>query len=266
MLDELLAIVNEEFLSEGMRLVSNDAGCVSSSTEFTVEAGRPDSISFEKALSIKNAGATRISVNPQSMDDRTLERIGRAHKSADIFTAFENVRAAGIGVVNADVIAGLPGEGPGQFHNTLSELLKLSPENITVHTLALKKGSALRENNPIFSYSADAGAAEEMLRVAAEMLTESGMAPYYLYRQKQTVGNLENTGYAFPGMECIYNMRMMQERQSVVALGAGAVSKLYFPAEDRIERIFNMADTGLYIEQIDEMLERKMRMFKASSI
>ena len=247
MLEELLARVNVELAPGGK-------------AEFTVEAGRPDTITFEKASCIARAGAGRISVNPQTMNDSSLVRIGRRHTAADTEAAFENVRAAGIKAVNADIIAGLPGEDAGDFSHTVERILKLAPENVTVHTLALKKGSALRENDPYYSYIGD-GAAGEGLRIAGRRLTEAGMAPYYLYRQKQTVGNLENTGYAAPGAECLYNMRMMQEKQTVIAMGAGAVSKLYFPAEDRVERVFNMADTGLYIERIGEMKERKRKLF-----
>jgi len=251
MLEELLGRVGEAFLAGGV--------------EFTVEAGRPDSITYEKALCIARAGATRASVNPQTMNDETLGRIGRAHLAADIYTAFEHVRAAGAPIVNADVIAGLPGEGVADFEHTVAEMLKLGAENITLHTLSLKKGSAMRESDPDYSYYADASTAEKMLRMGDEILSGAGMGPYYLYRQKQTVGNLENVGYAGAGTECVYNIRMMQERQTVVALGAGAVSKLYFPAEDRIERVFNMADTGLYIERIGEMIERKRRVFEGEA-
>ena len=246
MLEELLGRVNEAFIAAG--------------AEFTVEAGRPDTIAYEKALLIARAGATRVSVNPQAMNDATLERIGRRHKAADTRAAFENVRAAGIPIVNADIIAGLPGEGTEDFRRTLEGTLALSPENVTVHTLALKKGSALGESSPGYQYTARS-AAGEMLRIAGEWLGGAGMAPYYLYRQKLMVENLENTGYTLPGMECVYNMRMMQEKQTVIALGAGAASKLYYPAEDRVERVFNMADTGLYIERIREMVERKRKLF-----
>ncbi|MCL1895791.1 MAG: radical SAM protein [Clostridiales bacterium] len=290
MLDELLGRVDEAFLRGGLEYragsggdleyragngggleyragsgfgqsAEGTAGAGSGVPEFTVEAGRPDTITYEKALLIARGGACRVSVNPQTMNDETLERIGRRHTAADTRTAFENVRAAGIKAVNADIIAGLPGEGPKDFRCTLEETLRLAPENVTVHTLALKKGSAMRESDPVYAYSGR-GAAGEMLRIADEGLSASGMGPYYLYRQKQTVENLENTGYAQSGAECVYNMRMMQEKQTVVALGAGAVSKLYFPAEDRIERIFNMADTGLYIERICEMIERKRKLFE----
>ena len=247
MLNELLMNIRESFVSEN--------------TEFTVEAGRPDSITFEKAVIISKAGAKRISVNPQSMNDRTLQIIKRAHKATDIYNAFENTKAAGIQIINSDIIAGLPGEAASDFLYSLEKILNLKPENITIHTLALKKGAQLREKDPMYSYNR-IGVAEDMLKTAVTQLTSADMQPYYLYRQKQTVDNLENTGYTIPGAECVYNMRMMQEKQSVIALGAGAVSRIYYPNEDRVERVFNIADTILYIKRIDEMLERKRRVFK----
>ncbi|MDR1796271.1 MAG: coproporphyrinogen dehydrogenase HemZ [Clostridiales Family XIII bacterium] len=230
--------------------------------EFTVEAGRPDTISYLKALTLAQEGVTRVSVNPQSLHERTLAAIGRQHYASDYAEAMDNVRAAFQNVtVNTDVIAGLPGESVTDFARTLEGVMAQKPENITVHTLSVKRGSKVHEADPAYSYS-HAGAAGEMLRHAGAALSEGGYAPYYLYRQKQTVDNLENIGYAFPGTECVYNMRMMQERQTVVALGAGASSKLYFPAEDRIERVFNVADVELYMARIDDMVGRKQRMFE----
>ena len=245
MFDELLMRVKEAFVSE--------------TTEFTVEAGRPDSITYEIAKCISKAGASRISINPQTMNEATLEAIGRHHKSKDVFEAFENARAAGIPIINSDLIAGLPGESSKDFGSSLKAIIDLKPENITIHTLALKKGAKLREEDPFFSYKKSD--ASDMLHIAGVMLSEFDMNPYYLYRQKQTVDNLENTGYSLKDAECLYNMRMMQEKQSVMALGAGAVSRVYFPDKDRMERVFNLADTALYIERIDEMLERKKRIF-----
>jgi len=250
MLDEFLARVDEELAPAG--------------AELTVEAGRPDTITFEKAMCMGRMGA-RVAINPQTMNDETLERIGRGHSAADIITAFEYMRAAGVRYINADVIAGLPKEDISDFVHTLEECIRMGAENITVHTLALKKGSYLRERDGTefyYGHEPGGGTAAGMLRTADVMLTEHGMGPYYLYRQKQTIGNLENIGYAMRGMECVYNMRMMQERQTVIALGAGAVSKVYFRNEDRIERIFNVADTELYIARVDEMLERKRGLFE----
>jgi len=245
MFEELLSRVNEKLLHD--------------ETELTVEAGRPDTIDMRKAESMAKLDA-RVSVNPQTMKDETLKLIGRAHTAADSIEAFGIVRAAGVKNINADIIAGLPGENVRDFENTLE---KTDAENITLHTLALKKGSALRERDGTEAYYSDASDTAEMLKVADKKLSERGMEPYYLYRQKQTVGNLENTGYSKSGLECVYNMRMMQERQCVVALGAGAVSKLYFRDEDRIERVFNVADTGLYVARLHDMIERKRRLFEA---
>jgi len=164
--------------------------------------------------------------------------------------------------VNTDVIAGLPGEAAADFAQTLEGVLACAPENVTVHTLSVKRGSKVREEAPEYSYSRTDGTAAEMLRIADARLGEAGLLPYYLYRQKQTVDNLENVGYALEGTECLYNMRMMEERQTTLALGAGASSKLVFPAEDRLERVFNVADVGLYAERIGDMIERKKTMFE----
>jgi len=262
--EELLVRVAEGSPRRPAAMCANGLGALRAVAEFTVEAGRPDTITYEKATLMARAGA-RVSVNPQTMNEITLKRIGRAHTAADVKTAFELVRAAGVKLVNADVIAGLPGEGLPDFVHTLEEVMRMGAENITIHTLALKKGSAMREHDGTDYYYDDGpggGAAAEMLGAADGMLTARGMGPYYLYRQKQTVGNLENVGYAAAGAECVYNMRMMQERQAVIALGAGAVSKLYFREEDRIERVFNVADAGLYIARIDEMIERKRGFFE----
>ena len=246
MLDELLCRTKESFITEN--------------TEFTVEAGRPDSITYGKVQSIANAGAGRISINPQTMNDKTLGLIGRDHKAKDIYTAFENAKSVGIKIINTDIIAGLPGETEADFRNSLEEILKFEPNNLTVHTLSIKKGSALREQDLMLSYNGT-GMAGEMIRIADRELSAKGMNPYYMYRQKQTVDNLENTGYAIPGTACVYNMRMMQEKQTVIALGAGAVSRKYFPDTDRIERVYNIAESTLYSERIDEMFERKKVLF-----
>jgi oxygen-independent coproporphyrinogen-3 oxidase len=261
MLEDLLARVSEQIPGLQTAVGIPAAAETRAGAEFCVEAGRPDTISYLKALVIAREGATRISVNPQSLRDQTLSAIGRSHLASDFQEAFDNVRAAGIGIVNSDVIAGLPGETEDDFAQTLDAVIARGPENITVHTLSVKRGSKVREQDPGYSYSGK-GVAAKMLRIADERMTATGMGPYYLYRQKQTVDNLENIGYATFGTECAYNMRAMQERQTVCALGAGAVSKLYFPEGNRIERVFNVADVGLYCGRIAEMIERKRTMFE----
>jgi oxygen-independent coproporphyrinogen-3 oxidase len=227
--------------------------------EFTVEAGRPDTIDAEKLRVMRRHGADRVSINPQSMNDDTLARIGRDHTAAAVRTAFRLAREAGFPCVNADLIAGLPGEDATDFGRSLRALLELAPENITIHALAVKRAARLKETDAEYSY-ARADAAAEMLRSAAEALAGAAYAPYYLYRQKQTVGNLENTGYARDGKFGLYNVRIMEERQTIVALGAGASSKLYVPPENRLTRAFNVSDYAIYTERIEEMLARKRRL------
>ena len=225
-------------------------------TEFTVEAGRPDTITPEKLRVIKKNGAERISINPQSMKAETLVKIGRQHTPDDIRSAYESARKIGFQTINMDLIAGLPEEEESDFINTLQEILRMKPENITVHTLAVKRASRLRTLDEDYNYhqGKKVGA---MLAAGAFLLKEAGYRPYYLYRQKQMTGNFENVGYTLPGYESLYNVRVMEEDQSVIALGAGGISKIRYPAENRLERIPNVSNYEIYIEKIDEMIERK---------
>ncbi len=235
--------------------------------EWTVESGRPDTITEEKLEAIVSGGADRISINPQSMKQETLDRIGRSHTPDDIRASFAlanalkkrlGTRADGRPrlIVNADLIAGLPGEEPDDFRASLDEIIGLGPENVTVHTLAVKRSSRLHEEDKDFSYRQGARVGE-MLRIAAETVREAGYRPYYLYRQKQMTGNFENVGYARPGTENLYNMKIMEENQTILALGAGGISKVWYPAENRLERVPNVSNYEQYIERLDEMLERK---------
>lgn len=224
--------------------------------EFTVECGRPDTIDRDKLNAILEHGAERISINPQTMADRTLERIGRSHSAQQIRDAFTLANASGIPMINADLIAGLPGEEVSDFSRSLEEVLKLKPANITVHTLAVKKASRLIEEDQDYAYRRGV-AAKEMLALGHETLGREGYRPYYLYRQKHMAGNLENVGYALPGTESLYNIRIMAEDQSIIALGAGGISKMYYPEENRLERIPNVTNYRIYIERIDEMIQRK---------
>jgi oxygen-independent coproporphyrinogen-3 oxidase len=227
--------------------------------EFTVEAGRPDTISAGKLCVMRSHGVDRISINPQSMNDETLARIGRDHTAKSVRAAFRLARDAGVPVINADLIAGLPGENANDFARSLTAVLELEPENITIHALAVKRAARLKDRDAEYNYETAAVAAE-MTRLAAETLEKALYKPYYLYRQKQTAGNLENTGYAKDGTLCLYNMRIMDERQTVIALGAGASTKLYIPRENRLERVFNVSNYEIYEERLDEMLERKQRL------
>ena len=229
---------------------------LSKTVEFTVEAGRPDTITFEKLQSIKRHGVQRISINPQSMKERTLELIGRSHQPADIIKAFEKSNRVGIPMVNADIIAGLPEEEPEDFADTLKKILELAPENITVHTLAVKRASRLVEVDKDYHYK-QGERVKEMLDISREMLSKAGYRPYYLYRQKHMAGSFENVGYCKEETPCIYNIRIMEEHQTILALGAGGISKMYYPEENRLERVPNVSNYEIYISRLDEMLERK---------
>lgn len=229
---------------------------LSRTVEFTVEAGRPDTITLEKLKVIKKHGVQRISINPQSMKERTLELIGRSHSPDDIVKAFEKSASAGISAVNADVIAGLPEEEPEDFAETLKRILELDPENITVHTLAVKRASRLVEMDRDYHYR-QSERVKKMLEISKEMLAGAGYMPYYLYRQKHMAGAFENVSYCKEGTPCIYNIRIMEERQTVLALGAGGISKMYYPDENRLERVPNVSNYEIYISRLDEMLDRK---------
>lgn len=191
--------------------------------EFTVEAGRPDAITAEKLHALRAGGVTRICVNPQTMNDATLLRIGRAHTAEDTLRAFHLARDAGFDAINCDLIAGLPEEAVTDFRHSLETVLSLEPENITVHTLARKRGSELNELRPAVTSAEDIS---EMLSVAEAALRAAGYRPYYLYRQKYTGGGFENIGWAKPGYVCTYNVSMMEEIGDIFSAGAGAVTKL----------------------------------------
>lgn len=224
--------------------------------EYCVEAGRPDTIDKDKLEVLRRHNVGRISINPQSMNDRTLELIGRSHKVEDIYDAFRLVKSSGIPEINTDIIAGLPGEDYDMFMNTLRKVIELDPDNITVHTLAVKRASRLKEQNENYHYENAAGVGK-MVGDARRLLAEKGYFPYYMYRQKHMAGNYENVSYAKPGTESIYNIRIMDEHQSIIALGAGGISKAYYPEENRLERVPNVTNFEIYIQRLDEMIERK---------
>lgn len=222
--------------------------------EYSVEAGRPDTITEEKLRVLKEAGVTRISINPQTANDEVLRAVGRRHTAADIERCYELARELGFDDINADLIAGLPGDDLDSFkRSVLWAADTLKAENVTVHALTLKRASFLRETeSELFSPDAPA-----MVDFAQSELTARGYVPYYMYRQKGTVDSLENTGYAKPGTECLYNLFIMDELQSIIACGAGAVTKLRNSRTDRIERIFDLKYPQEYMERFDEMLARK---------
>jgi oxygen-independent coproporphyrinogen-3 oxidase len=190
--------------------------------DYTVEAGRPDTVTHEKLSVLRQNGATRASVNPQSMSDDVLRAIGRHHTARDVGTALEAARSAGFDVINMDLIAGLPGDTPAGFRQTLAEVLSLQPENIPVHTLALKKGTKVTLDRTVLPGAADVSI---MLDAAGQLLRENGYVPYYLYRQKFMSGGFENVGWCRPGTENLYNVLIMEELTTILALGGGGVTK-----------------------------------------
>lgn len=227
--------------------------------EYTVEAGRPDSITREKLQIIREAGAGRISINPQTMREETLKRIGRDHSPEQTVEAYALAREMGFDSINMDLIAGLPGETEEDFSYTLSWFRRLKPESLTVHTLALKRASLLR----LWEWPLpDGGQTARMVRSGAEAAHQMGLSPYYLYRQKYMAGNQENVGYALPGHECLYNVDIMEEAVSILAVGAGAISKRIFGGEGRIQRAPNVSDIPAYIAREEEMEARKRTLWE----
>lgn len=224
--------------------------------EFSLEAGRPDTITFANMSQAVKAGVTRVSINPQTMNEKTLERIGRNHTKSQVNEAFRAAKSAGFKLINTDIIAGLPDETIKDFEATLDEILLLEPQNVTVHSLAMKRASRLTGQNSNFHHE-QADVVAEMLAYGEACLEKRGYVPYYLYRQKQMAGSLENVGYCLPGTENIYNVRMMEENQTIIAVGAGGISKAYFPVENRLERIPNVSNYEIYIQRLDEMIIRK---------
>lgn len=224
--------------------------------EFTVEAGRPDTITREKLEVMKKHNVTRISINPQTMNNETLVKIGRDHNVDDIVRCFNMARDLGFNNINMDIILGLVDENVEMVRNTLERIKELSPESLTVHTLAIKRASTLKENLDKYELTRY----EEMvsmINLSMEYAKSMGLNPYYMYRQKHMLGNLENIGYAKEGFECIYNIQIMEEKQSNLAVGAGAISKYVYVDEDRIERTDNVKNVEIYIDRVDEMIERK---------
>ena len=228
--------------------------------EWTVEAGRPDTIDREKLIMLRAHDVGRISVNPQTFNDETLARIGRMHTGEDTVRAYMLARELGFDDINMDLIAALPGETPEIFADTVRRVIELAPESVTVHSLAIKRSSKLHEQLHVsgagHTQVSSEGAAE-MIAFARHSLMDAGWRPYYLYRQKYMAGNLENVGYARPGKACLYNIGNMEETAPVLALGAGGITKWLFDRDLRIERAANLKNIEEYINRIDEMVERK---------
>ena len=255
------AISNEEFevvMEEAYNTFVKGKGV----KEFTVECGRPDSITKEKLETMKKFNVTRISINPQTMNDETLKIIGRGHNSNDVIEKFNLARSMGFNDINMDMIIALPGEGINEVLRTKEEILKLHPDSLTVHGLSLKRASILYEN-----FILKKGIQVKKQAELADMYEESrslakslGLHPYYMYRQKNMVGNMENLGYSRKGAECIYNIQMIEDKQTIIALGADAVSKVVFLEEGRIERFANIKDVREYCNRIEEMVEGKKKL------
>lgn len=239
----LLGFIGDRFDLSGIR-------------EYTLEAGRPDSLDGEKLMAIRDSAVNRISINPQTMNGSTLKLIGRSHTPDDVVKAFGLARDTGFDNINMDVIMGLPGENSRMFEHTLRQIRGLGPESLTVHALAIKRASSLSATKEEYGHLAGEEA-ELMMDMAVRYAGEMGLHPYYLYRQKNIAGNLENTGFCKPEHESLYNVQIMEERQSIIAVGAGAVTKVVYPGENRIERAFNVKNVEEYIKRTDEMFERK---------
>ena len=245
--DDLLALVTKSFKGSDVE-------------EFTVEAGRPDSITLAKAQSIVKYGADRVSVNPQTMQDRTLELIGRKHKSADIIRAFKEVKKAGIEHINTDLIIGLPGENEKDAKDTIEKVIDLAPDDITLHALALKKGSELKliKDDIVLS---DDETVQSMAKIMTGAIDKYGLIPYYIYRQGYMSGQLENVGYSRKGSEGIYNINIMGERQTILGVGGAATTKITYPGK-RLQTSFNAKDLYTYLNSIDKYINRRELLLK----
>jgi oxygen-independent coproporphyrinogen-3 oxidase len=229
--------------------------------EFTVEAGRPDSITEEKLLVLRNNGISRISINPQTMKQQTLDIIGRHHTVEQTIDSFRLARKLGFTNINMDLIMGLPEEDIEDVRHTMEVLKELDPDNITIHSLAIKRAARLNIYKDRYEQMQMVNTQEHM-DLCADYCEQMGLSPYYLYRQKGMAGNMENVGYAKPGMAGVYNVLIMEEKQTIMALGAGASTKFVLPEKNpdgspRIERVENVKDIKNYLERIDEMIRRK---------
>lgn len=224
-------------------------------TELTVEAGRPDATDYSMLKMLSRRGVNRICINPQTMNDETLKKIGRRHSSEDTKRTFLNAREIGFDNINSDIIAGLPGEDEAMMANTLSEINLLSPEEITVHTMYVKRAAAIKNDGSLTEDSEKVSRrVNNMIDLTRRFARDNGYASYYMYKQRNTLGNLENTGYAKKGKESLYNVCIMEEENTVIGCGAGASTKA---VKDNINRIYNTKDVLLYIKNIDEMIENK---------
>ncbi|GIM28645.1 coproporphyrinogen III oxidase [Clostridium polyendosporum] len=230
--------------------------------EFTVECGRPDSITKKKLEAMKRFQVTRISINPQTMNDDTLKGIGRNHSVEDVIEKFSLARELGFDNINMDIIVGLPNEGLNYIRKTCDNIFKLNPESLTVHGMSIKRASKLHENLVLKQEVSIPLQKElnEMYEETKNLAEQLDMHPYYMYRQKNMVGNMENVGYSKEGKECVYNIQMIEDKQTIIALGADAVSKVVFLEENRIERFGNVKDVKEYVNRVEEMVEGKITL------
>lgn len=243
-LEKLLTTIDENFTYEYLQ-------------EYTVEAGRPDSITLEKLKVLKAHPITRISVNPQTMQQKTLDTVGRKHTVQDVKDIFKMARELGFDNINMDLIAGLPGETAADMQDTLRQIEELAPDSLTVHSLAIKRAARMNREDASVNLGEEIS---QMVNDSAKSAKKMELYPYYLYRQKNIAGNFENVGYAKKDKAGIYNILIMEEKQTIVACGAGASTKRVYP-DGRIERCENVKDVLLYIERIEEMIERKQSFF-----
>ncbi|MGL5646525.1 MAG: coproporphyrinogen III oxidase [Clostridium sp.] len=253
------SVSNEEF-EKVMSEIYNSFVNKESVKEFTVECGRPDSITKEKLMSMKKYKVDRISINPQTMNDKTLSLIGRGHDSKSVVQTFNLARSLGFDNINMDMIIGLPGEGVKEVQYTIKEIKKLKPDNLTIHGLSLKRGSIMHEKF-LLKKGIEVKEQEEILEMFKEsenLAKKLNLEPYYMYRQKNMVGNMENLGYSKKGAECIYNIQMIEERQTILALGADGVSKIIdYTNKNKLIRFANVKDVREYVKRIDEMIAKK---------
>lgn len=252
--------LNAEQLDRVLKTVTNSFD-MSTCREFTVEAGRPDTIDKERLCALKENKVDRISINPQTVNDNVLREIGRKHTSEQFFNAFELARKCGFDNINTDLIAGLPTDTLDSFVNSLDSIRALSPECITVHTLCMKRASTLTNIGTTLNRE-DAETARKMLEYTQKMLTSDGYIPYYMYRQSRMVGNLENVGWSKKGFESLYNVYVMDETHTILACGSGGVTKLKNNETDYLERIFNFKYPYEYVDRFDELIERKSSILR----
>ncbi|MBR2278947.1 MAG: coproporphyrinogen dehydrogenase HemZ [Eubacterium sp.] len=251
--------LSAEQLAKIMQTISDNFD-LSTLREYTVEAGRPDTVTPEKLQTVRSLGADRVSINPQTFSDEVRAKVGRRHTTEQTLSAFDMARGAGFDNINMDFIAGLDGETLQSFQSGIDRAVALGADSVTVHNLALKSAAYLVTENEYFDLTAK-NTASAMVDYAYKALCKNGYAPYYMYRQSKSLGNLENVGYAKDGKECLYNIYMMDETHTVLAAGAGAVTKLRGASYNNIERVYNFKYPYEYIQRFDQVILRKQKVY-----